>query len=131
VGAAVATNQPTLLITGDLSFFYDANALWQTQLPSSLRIIVVNNRGGGIFRILPGDKDSETFKRYFETRHNMSAKHLAQHYGCSYMKAEGQFLLSWKLRSFFKPSRRPKIFEIITPSEINDKVLEDYFDALL
>jgi hypothetical protein len=47
------------------------------------------------------------------------------------MKAEGQFLLSWKLRSFFKPSRRPKIFEIITPSEINDKVLEDYFDALL
>ena len=131
VGAAVATNQPTLLITGDLSFFYDTNALWQTYLPSSLRIIVINNRGGGIFRILPGDKDSPTFRRYFETRHNMSAKHLAQHYGCSYKKANGLFSISWKLHSFFSPSKRPKILEIITPSEINDRVLKDYFDALL
>jgi len=130
VGAAVATNQPTLLITGDLSFFYDANALWKTQLPSSLRIVIINNRGGGIFRILPGDKDSETFKRYFETRHNMNAKHLANHFGCSYMKAESPFLLSWKLNTFFKPSKRPKILEIMTPAEINDKVLGDYFDAL-
>lgn len=131
VGASVATNQPTLLITGDLSFFYDTNALWQTYLPSSLRIIVINNRGGGIFRILPGDKDSPTFRRYFETRHNMSAKHLAQHYGCSYKKANGLFSISWKLHSFFSPSKRPKILEIITPSEINDRVLKDYFDALL
>ncbi|MGB0198981.1 MAG: 2-succinyl-5-enolpyruvyl-6-hydroxy-3-cyclohexene-1-carboxylate synthase [Flavobacteriaceae bacterium] len=130
VGAAVASNRPTLLITGDLSFFYDANALWQSHLPNTLRIIVINNRGGGIFRILPGEKNTPTFQKYFETRHDLSVKHLARQHRCAYSKAKSLLGLHWKLRSFYKPSRRPKILEINTPSEINDKVLMEYFKAL-
>lgn len=130
VGASLASNYPTLLITGDLSFFYDANALWQSQIPNTLRIIVINNGGGGIFRILPGEKNTSTFHRYFETRHNLSVRHLARQFGCEYSKASSQIGLRWKLRSFFKSSRRPKILEVNTPPEVNDKVLMDYFKAL-
>ena len=54
VGAASISEKPTVFITGDLSFFYDSNALWNNYIPSSFRIIIINNRGGGIFRILPG-----------------------------------------------------------------------------
>ncbi|MAJ31655.1 MAG: 2-succinyl-5-enolpyruvyl-6-hydroxy-3-cyclohexene-1-carboxylic-acid synthase, partial [Flavobacteriaceae bacterium] len=43
-----------VLITGDLSFFYDINALWSNYIKSNFRIILLNNKGGGIFRILPG-----------------------------------------------------------------------------
>ncbi|MEC8830253.1 MAG: 2-succinyl-5-enolpyruvyl-6-hydroxy-3-cyclohexene-1-carboxylic-acid synthase, partial [Bacteroidota bacterium] len=53
VGAAVVSKLPTLLITGDLSFFYDSNGLWNNYVPNDFKIIVINNDGGGIFRILP------------------------------------------------------------------------------
>ena len=56
IGGAWVHNLPTVFITGDLSFFYDANALWNAYLKPSTRIIVINNHGGGIFRILPGEK---------------------------------------------------------------------------
>ena len=55
IGASVVQSTPTLLITGDLSFFYNSNALWCNYIPKNLKIIVVNNAGGGIFRILPRD----------------------------------------------------------------------------
>src|SRR5690606_34360456 len=71
VGAALVSKEPTLLITGDLGFFYDSNALWNNYIKNDFRIIVVNNRGGGIFRILPGNKDSKNFDTYFETIHNL------------------------------------------------------------
>ncbi|MDB2463016.1 2-succinyl-5-enolpyruvyl-6-hydroxy-3-cyclohexene-1-carboxylic-acid synthase, partial [Algibacter sp.] len=74
IGCAVANARPTVLITGDLSFFYDSNALWNNYIPKNFRIIVVNNQGGGIFRILPGHKNTENFDRYFETNHNLTAE---------------------------------------------------------
>ena len=58
VGASVKSIAPTLLITGDLSFFYDANGLWSSHIKPDFRIIVVNNKGGGIFKILPGYKNN-------------------------------------------------------------------------
>ena len=69
IGAACVSQQPTVFITGDLSFFYDSNALWSNYIPLNFRIIIVNNRGGGIFRILPGNKNSENFSTFFETNH--------------------------------------------------------------
>ena len=56
IGAAVAQQLPTVLVTGDLSFFYDINGLWNNYIPKNFKIILINNAGGGIFRILPGEK---------------------------------------------------------------------------
>src|SRR5690606_40993587 len=88
IGAAYASKLPTVFLTGDLGFFYDSNALWNNYIPKNFKIIVVNNGGGGIFRILPGDKDTPLFDAYFETKHNLSAKHLSEMYGFRYFTIE-------------------------------------------
>ncbi|TFG72298.1 MAG: 2-succinyl-5-enolpyruvyl-6-hydroxy-3-cyclohexene-1-carboxylic-acid synthase, partial [Flavobacteriales bacterium] len=76
IGAAYYCKEPTLLITGDLSFFYDSNALWNSYIRPDFRIILINNGGGGIFRILPGKEDTEKFETFFETTHHLNASQL-------------------------------------------------------
>ena len=84
VGASVSLKSPTLLITGDLSFFYDSNGLWNDYIKNTFRIILINNSGGGIFKILPGYRDDLFHEKFIETRHGFSAKHLAKMYGFKY-----------------------------------------------
>lgn len=131
VGYAVASQQPTTLITGDLSFFYDSNALWNQYIPSDFKIIVINNSGGGIFRILPGDKEDQYFQKYFETRHQLTAEHLSKMYNFNYAKVDNMKDLENKLPQFFSQKDNPQILEIMSPTEVNDKVLLDFFNYLL
>jgi len=127
IGAAYVSEKPTALITGDLSFFYDSNALWNNYIPNNFKIIVINNGGGGIFRILPGDKNSDNFKTYFETKHHLTAEYLCKMYGFEYNSVDNEDKLEGSLNSFFKESKIPMLLEVFTPSEVNDKVLLDYF----
>lgn len=127
IGAAVINETPTLLITGDLGFFYDSNALWNTYVRKDFRIILINNGGGGIFRILPGKEDSENFKTFFETRHNLTAKHLCEMYGFDYGMVNSMESLQNELVGFYEDSNAPKLLEITTPTLINDKILMNYF----
>ncbi len=127
IGAAVASKKETVLITGDLSFLYDSNALWNNYIPSNFKIILINNGGGGIFRILPGEKNSENFSTFFETKHELTAKHLCKMYQLDYSKITNEEDLTCGLQLFFKSSEAPKLLEIFTPSEVNDQVLIDYF----
>ncbi|SFR82151.1 2-succinyl-5-enolpyruvyl-6-hydroxy-3-cyclohexene-1-carboxylic-acid synthase [Maribacter stanieri] len=127
IGASIGNNSPTLFITGDLSFFYDSNALWNNYIKSNFRIIVINNKGGGIFRILPGKENSDVFETYFETRHTLTAEHLCSMYGLDYRKAKSTQELQDELSYFFKESARPQLLEITTPALKNDKILIDYF----
>ena len=130
VGAAVSSPEPVLMITGDLSFFYDSNALWNDHIPSNFRIIVLNNNGGGIFRILPGNKNSENFEKFFETTHNMKAKPICDLYNLEYYKADSEKTVQSSLEGFFKKSDKPKLLEIFTPRKLNDEVLLEYFNFM-
>jgi 2-succinyl-5-enolpyruvyl-6-hydroxy-3-cyclohexene-1-carboxylate synthase len=127
IGAAVVINKRTTFITGDLSFFYDSNALWNNYIPINFRIIVVNNEGGGIFRILPGHKNTDNFDTYFETKHHLTAKHLCEMYGFEYHNASDENSLEKELESFYDISKKPKLLEVFTPSRRNDDILLDYF----
>lgn len=129
IGAAVQTDKPVLFITGDLSFLYDSNALWNTYIPENFKIIIVNNSGGGIFRILPQAKTMTHFESFFETRHHLTAEHLAKQYGCHYKKAKDLASLQQELKTIFSISeeKKPSILEVFTPPELNDQVLLDYF----
>ncbi|MDN3593628.1 2-succinyl-5-enolpyruvyl-6-hydroxy-3-cyclohexene-1-carboxylic-acid synthase [Zunongwangia endophytica] len=129
-GSAVVSESPVLMLTGDLSFFYDSNALWNNYLPKHFRIIILNNSGGGIFRILPGNKDSENFETYFETTHNLKAEHLAKMYNFEYDAASTEAEISHSLSTFFEASEQPKILEIFTPRKVNDQVLLKYFSYM-
>ncbi|APG59233.1 2-succinyl-5-enolpyruvyl-6-hydroxy-3-cyclohexene-1-carboxylic-acid synthase [Christiangramia salexigens] len=130
IGAAVTSNDPVLMVTGDLSFFYDSNALWNNYIPSNFRIIVLNNQGGGIFRILPGNKDSENFDKYFETTHELNAKPLCDLYKLEYRNANSEEEIISSLKDFFDESARPRLLEINTPRKLNDKVLLEYFNFM-
>ncbi|RCS27342.1 2-succinyl-5-enolpyruvyl-6-hydroxy-3-cyclohexene-1-carboxylic-acid synthase [Polaribacter sp. WD7] len=126
IGAAVVYKNRTICITGDLSFFYDSNALWNTNIPKSFRIILINNSGGGIFKIIPGPATTNASK-YFETPHCLTAEHLSKMYGFKYQKAYSTETVQQELQTFYQESEQPKILEIFTPSSENDQILKKYF----
>jgi len=130
MGAAQINPKQPVLITGDLSFFYDINGLWHNYIPNNARIIIINNQGGGIFRILPGKKDSPKYDTYFETTHNRNARALAKNFGLQYKRVKTAWGLQRTLMSFFKGSNSAKILEICTPRKNNDTVLLNYFRAM-
>jgi 2-succinyl-5-enolpyruvyl-6-hydroxy-3-cyclohexene-1-carboxylate synthase len=91
---------------------------------------LINNGGGGIFRILPGEKDSPKYDTYFETIHGRNAKQLAKTFGLKYNSVKTNIGLQWALKYFFRPSNQPKILEVKTPRKINDSILLNYFKAM-
>ncbi len=130
VGAAVGSKKQTTLITGDIGFLYDSNALWNNYIPKNFKIIIVNNGGGGIFRILPGHQENKIFNTYFETSHQLTAEHLAKMYGFDYFTANDEQTLKNGLESLYQKSSKSCILEVFTPEKENDKILKDYFKAL-
>ena len=131
IGAAVAnTNSQTVFITGDLSFFYDSNALWNNYIPNNFKIIIVNNGGGGIFRILPGHKETDVFNTFFETTHGLSAEHLAKMFDFDYQSADCETDLRDNLNDFYN-SPKKSILEVFTPTKINNKYFVEYFNHLI
>ena len=130
VGASVYSESPTVLVTGDISFFYDSNGLWNDYLRLDFRIILINNNGGGIFRILPGQEETENFERFFETSHQMNAEHLSKQYGFEHRIVYDEQSLVDGLRNFYTQSKSPRILEIVTPRLMNNKILLGYFDFI-
>lgn len=130
IGAASATNLPTMLITGDISFLYDSNALWNNYIPKNFKIILLNNSGGGIFRILPGHQETETFNTYFETSHQLNNSHLAKMYGLDYFEANDEITLQQQYSAFLNQNEKPSILEVFTPEKENNGILLEFFRQL-
>jgi 2-succinyl-5-enolpyruvyl-6-hydroxy-3-cyclohexene-1-carboxylate synthase len=127
IGAAWKTKKPTLLISGDLSFHYDSNAFWNNYLSSQLKVIVINNGGGGIFRIIDGSKDTEHLQEFFETSHSSkSIKGIAELYHLNYFSAANNDELNRTLPLFFE-EKSVCVLEIFTNKEDNPKALDAFF----
>lgn len=130
VGAASVFKGNTVFITGDLSFFYDSNALWNNFIPTSFRIILINNKGGGIFKILTKDNNTELFKKFFETKHDLYAKDLCNMYGFEYFMSDDEDKLKNVLNDFYNQSEKPRLLEVITDNDYNQDYLLNYFDYI-
>lgn len=130
VGAASVFKGNTVFITGDLSFFYDSNALWNNFIPSSFRVILINNKGGGIFKILTKDNNTELFKKFFETKHDLYAKDLCNMYGFEYFISNDEDTLKNVLNNFYNESEKPRLLEVITDNDYNQDYLLNYFDYI-
>jgi len=130
VGASFITDKPTLLVSGDLSFLYDSNGLWNQYLKPNLRILVINNGGGGIFRFIPGPSDTEELETFFEAKHTINVKPLAEMYGLHYFHAEDEESLVSGLQELFKESDKAIILEVKTPNKESAGVLKSYFKRL-
>ena len=130
VGAASVFKGNTVFITGDLSFFYDSNALWNNFIPTSFRVILINNKGGGIFKILTKDNNTELFKKFFETKHDLYAKDLCNMYGFEYFISNDEDTLKNVLNDFYNESEKPRLLEVITDNDYNQDYLLNYFDYI-
>jgi 2-succinyl-5-enolpyruvyl-6-hydroxy-3-cyclohexene-1-carboxylate synthase len=131
IGAAVVNGKQTVFITGDIGFLYDSNALWNNYIPKNFKIIVINNGGGGIFRILPGHKETPVFNTFFETSHCLTAEHLAKMYGFEYTIASDEKSLSKGLAILYAQNEKPGILEVFTPTLENDAILLQFFKELI
>lgn len=122
----------TVLITGDIGFFYDSNALWNANLPATLRIVLINNGGGNIFRIIDGPVGHEELEPYIETRHHLQAAGICSNFSIEYYHASDDEELKRKLPFFLAPqeSHRPALLEIITNNELSAQTLREYFKFL-
>lgn len=130
-GAAFANKRMTISIVGDISFFYDSNALWNNYLTPDFRIILINNSGGNIFRLIDGPSKLKGFEEFFETKHQLTAKHLAAHHQLPYYYCDNQKDLDEILKTFYEPhDGKPAILEIKTDGEQSAEVYKNYFDYL-
>lgn len=122
VGYALGTDDKVLAMTGDLSFFYDANALYNTELPANLSLIVFNNGGGQIFRRLPGLHDSQALDKFISASHSFSAKGIAETYNVKYFTCTNEDYLANCLNEFLSCNGSyPALLEVFTSTENNEQ----------
>jgi 2-succinyl-5-enolpyruvyl-6-hydroxy-3-cyclohexene-1-carboxylate synthase len=128
VGFASASDKINTIILGDLSFFYDSNALWNNYINKNLRIIVIHNGGGNIFSMIKGPGESPAFNKFFFTENKTSAKCVAQTYELDYFQACDESELEKQLHSFDSAKQqKAAILEIFTDAELNAKVFRGLF----
>ncbi|RNI28080.1 2-succinyl-5-enolpyruvyl-6-hydroxy-3-cyclohexene-1-carboxylic-acid synthase [Rufibacter immobilis] len=126
VGSALSTDQIVTFLTGDMAFLYDRNALWHNYLPQNLRIVVLNNHGGGIFRMIEGPRSQPELRTYFETEQRQTAQKTAEDMGLTYTKVTDAASLAQALPSFFDLAAGPQLLEVETDSAENYAVFAAY-----
>ena len=127
-GFSLATHDMTVCVIGDLSFFYDQNALWNSNLRGNLRIILLNNRGGGIFRQLPGLSDSPAADDLVMASHENTAQGICTQNDIGYMSAKNMDEMQIGVVTLLtRESERPMLLEVFTDSNDDVKALEKYF----
>ncbi|WP_321371837.1 2-succinyl-5-enolpyruvyl-6-hydroxy-3-cyclohexene-1-carboxylic-acid synthase [uncultured Draconibacterium sp.] len=128
VGYASVSEKINTVLIGDLSFFYDSNALWNNYVNENLRIIVINNGGGNIFSLIKGPGESPAFQQHFFAENKFKAQGIAQTFGLDYLSAENEEELKDSLVELYSPTRKkPTILEIFTDAELNTKTFRGLF----
>ncbi len=131
VGYALARpNQPVVLLTGDMAFFYDRNAFWHNYPVPNLRVVLFNNHGGGIFRIIDGPRQQPELDEFFETRQTLTAENTAKDFNLAYFPVTDFDGLDTALATFFAPETGAAILEIFTDSRTNAAFFEEYRAAV-
>ena len=124
VGVALSTKKLNFLITGDMAFFYDRNGLWHNHIPQNLRIVILNNHGGGIFRMIDGPSDQPEFHEYFETHQKLTAFNTSKDFNLEYYFCNDLASFVEKLSSIIIDDGQAKILEIETDSEVNKRIFD-------
>ena len=129
VGYAASSNKLNFVVIGDLSFFYDMNALWNPNIGSNLRIMLINNGGGEIFYSLPGLKMNGSVKDFITATHSTTAKGWAKERGFLYFGIENNNELSNALKTFTSTENTevPMLIEVFTSADNDVKLLKGFY----
>ncbi len=126
VGNSISNEVPTILITGDMAFFYDRNAFWHNYKMPNLHIVLVNNHGGIIFGMIDGPGNLPESNEYFVTDQKLSAKNLVDEFGIDYIHLDTQKKIKNSLKDFFEFTGTTKILEIQSEQKIAKEAFEKF-----
>jgi 2-succinyl-5-enolpyruvyl-6-hydroxy-3-cyclohexene-1-carboxylate synthase len=128
VGYANKSDRLNTVLLGDLTFFYDSNALWNRYVGKNLRIIVIHNGGGNIFGMIKGPSDSPAYNEHFLAENTHKAEGLARAFGLEYFKAEDEASLEKALKGFYSlEQQKAALLEVFTAAEVNVRVFRELF----
>lgn len=132
LGYAWASDKLNFVLIGDLSFFYDMNALWCNHLRGNLRIMLLNNGGGEIFQSLPGLKMEARTHRFVTALHQTKAEGWAQERGFDYRAIHTMEELDAALPDFMQADQQgnPKFMEVFTDKAEDVRLLKEYYHGL-
>ncbi|GAB4295977.1 MAG: 2-succinyl-5-enolpyruvyl-6-hydroxy-3-cyclohexene-1-carboxylic-acid synthase [Ignavibacteriaceae bacterium] len=119
-GIASVTKSENYLITGDLAFYHDLNSLYLLKKHRlNLRIILINNSGGGIFNVLPVSQYKNIFDEFFRTKHNLNFELLVSAIGLKFKRVESKKELRKEL---INERDKASVIEIITDPVKSHKI---------
>lgn len=131
VGHALAQpDWPVVLLTGDVAFFYDRNAFWHNYPTPNLRVVLFNNHGGGIFRLIDGPRQQPELDEFFETHQALTAENLCRDFKLRYFPVSSFAELASALPVFFAAESGAAVLEIFTDSKTNAAFFEEYRAAV-
>ena len=127
VGQAAATNKLCYLITGDLAFFYDMNALRIKHIGSNIRILLVNNEGGGEF-YYNGSWVNEASDLHTTARHKTKAEGWVKENNFIYLSANDEKSFKEGMKLFMSDnSDKPIFFEVFTEMKNDSDVIYEFY----
>lgn len=132
LGYAAASEKLNFIVVGDLSFFYDMNALWNGSIRPNVRILLLNNGGGEIFEALPELKMEPATHRFVTAAHTTSAEGWAVERGFRYLTARNEAELAEAMAAFTaaEAAEKPLLLEIFTDKAEDVRLLKAYYHSL-
>lgn len=118
------------IVIGDLSFFYDLNALGLPEVGNNVRVLLLNNQRGSIFQSLPTLEMDRLSQRYITAEHQLQAQGWAESCGWEYLSVHEASELEETITYFVGPSERPRLLEAFVSSEDEIAELQTYFKQL-
>ena len=130
-GYSVASDERVFCVIGDLSFFYDQNALWNQNLRGNLRILLLNNGRGGIFNMLKGLEQSPVRDKFVAAEHHTTAEGICRQNNVVYLSASDMPQMRSGIDTLlYIESDRPVLLEVFTDADDDERVLKDYYHSL-
>ena len=127
-GCSVVSTERVFCVIGDLSFFYDQNALWNQNLKSNFRILLLNNGKGVIFNMLPGLEQSAARDRYVAAEHHATAQGICEQNDIYYQQATNADELQKGLELLVNADfNRPIVLEVMTDAATDEQAMRAYY----
>lgn len=129
IGGAWAYNGKTTFLSGDVSWIYDSGASALGEVPYDMRMIVMDNSGGGIFRFIKSTSriPKSTLERYFCVEGLPEIVDIAEAYSIETMTAENMEDLRLGIEWLSQDSDFPRLLVVSTPSDESAERLREYF----
>jgi len=130
-GFSLVKDDTVYCVIGDLSFFYDQNALWNQNLKGNFRVLLLNNGKGGIFNMLPGLEQSPVRDSFVAASHQTSAEGICQQNHVVYLRADDMEQMQKGIETLLSlESDRPVLLEVFTNASEDESAYRLYFKQL-